>query len=333
MVTRTLLFGLMVVSFDAKKGTPMHVSSQGTPAARGWGQGLYMILASLILLGILCQGFLIGTSLFAGTVWGRAAHGVLGLVLLPLTLLLPLAGLLARLSGRMTMLSAVLFVLTLIEVTLAGLGRSAPFLAAFHPTNAMLMFGLNMFLIMQGWQMVWARGIEMKQIQTAKAFPDERGAHRTMPLEINLATGGYLLYALISAGVLTLFLINRSDVAGAVRAMNPGFSQREVDGAVASIQMIVVGAHIFFGSCTACLAFLIRTGKNWVRIVSSVVTGLVVLYILYEWLSPTDVPAVLAPDERLYAVFVQILMILMVLSCIALQWLPGESREFFEPAA
>ncbi|MFL5702105.1 MAG: hypothetical protein ACJ8AG_04675 [Ktedonobacteraceae bacterium] len=111
--------------------------------------------------------------------------------------------------------------------------------------------------------------------------------------------------------------------------MNPGFSRGEIDGAVASIQMIVVGAHIFFGSYAACLAFLIRTGKNWVRIVSGVVTGLVVLEILYEWSSSTDVPAVLAPDQRLYAVFVQILMILMVLSCVALQWVPQASRDFF----
>ncbi|MFL5626606.1 MAG: hypothetical protein ACJ788_13540, partial [Ktedonobacteraceae bacterium] len=200
-----------VVLFDAKKGTPMHLSSQGTPVARRWAQNLYLVLASLILLGILSEGFLIGTSLFAGTIWGRAAHGVLGLLLLLLTLLFPLAGLLARLSGRMTILSAVLFVLTLIQVTLAGLGRSAPFLAALHPANAMLMFGLNVFLIIQGWQMVRERRSEMKQPQTARAFPDDRGAHRKVPLEINLATGGYLLYALISAGVLTLFLINRSD--------------------------------------------------------------------------------------------------------------------------
>ncbi|MFL5660562.1 MAG: DUF6220 domain-containing protein [Ktedonobacteraceae bacterium] len=307
----------------------MHVSSQGAPGARHWAQNLYLVLAGLILLGILIQGFLIGTSLFAGTIWGRTAHGVLGLLLLLLTLLLPLAGLLASLSSRMTILSALLFVLTLIQVTLAGLDRSAPFLAALHPANAMLMFGLNMFLIIQGWQMMRGRRSEMKQPQTARAFPDDRDVRLKVPLEINLATGGYLLYALISAGVLTLFLINRSDVAGAVKAMNPDFSQREVDGAVASIQMIVVGAHIFFGICAACLAFLIRMGKNWIRIVSSVVTGLVILEILYEWSSPTDVPAILAPDQRIYAVFVQILMILMVLSCVALQWIPQASRDFF----
>lgn len=42
----------------------------------------------------------------------------------------------------MILLRAVLFVLTLIEVTSAVLGRRAPFLAALHPANALLMVSL-----------------------------------------------------------------------------------------------------------------------------------------------------------------------------------------------
>ena len=43
----------------------MHVSSQGTPVARRWAQNLYLGSASLILVGILSEGLLIGPSLFA----------------------------------------------------------------------------------------------------------------------------------------------------------------------------------------------------------------------------------------------------------------------------
>ncbi|GHO61953.1 hypothetical protein KSC_008450 [Ktedonobacter sp. SOSP1-52] len=307
----------------------MQVSRKKMPMAHSRMLLFYLTLAGLILLGILIEGFLIGTSIFAGTAWGRATHGALGLLLLLLTLLLPLAALLARLPGTMTIWSAVLFVLTLLQVTLAGFARSVPFLAALHPSNAMLLFGLNVILIVQGWQMRGKKSPEMEQAQTAKALPDDGGARHQVPLEIKLATGGYLLYTLISVGVLTLFLLNRNDVVNAVKALNPDFSQSEIDGSVFSIQVIVVGAHLFFGTCTACLAFLIRTGKNWVRIASSVVAGLVVLEICYEWLSPTDVPAVLAPNQRIYAVFVQILMILMILSCVTLQWVPQASRDFF----
>ena len=54
----------------------------------------------------------------------------------------------------MIILSAVLFVLVLIEVISAVLGRRAPFLAALHPANALLMVGLTVLLLMQGWQLM-----------------------------------------------------------------------------------------------------------------------------------------------------------------------------------
>jgi hypothetical protein len=123
----------------------MHVSSQ-----------------ELILIGIVSEGLLIGPSLFADTTWGRAAHIALGALLFLLTLLLPVAALLARLSGRMIISSAGLFVLTLIEVMSAALGRSAPLLAALHPANAMLMFGLTVVLLIQGWQLMRQRRGKMK---------------------------------------------------------------------------------------------------------------------------------------------------------------------------
>ncbi len=136
----------------------MHVSSQGTPAARSFAQKLYLGVASLILAGIVSEGVFIGPSLFADTSWGRAVHAVLGVLLLLLTLLLPVAARLSRLSGRMILLCAVLCVLTLLEVTSAVLGRKA----AFHPANALLMVSLTVVLLMQGWHMMRERGREMK---------------------------------------------------------------------------------------------------------------------------------------------------------------------------
>ena len=51
-----------MVSFDAKEGAPMHVSSQGPPVARRWAQKLYLVVASLILVGVVSEGLLIGPS-------------------------------------------------------------------------------------------------------------------------------------------------------------------------------------------------------------------------------------------------------------------------------
>ena len=131
----------------------MQVSSQRAPARR-WAQYLYLVLASLVLLGIFLQGFLIGAFLFGGAAWGRDGHGLMGLVLLALSLLLPLVGLLAQLPARMNGLSFLFFVLVIIQVVLGSIGGNAPLLAALHPTNAMVLFGLNLFLIMKIWQVV-----------------------------------------------------------------------------------------------------------------------------------------------------------------------------------
>lgn len=140
----------------------MHVSTQEPSVARHWAQKLYLGATGLILIGIVSEGLLIGPSLFAATHWGRTLHFELGVLLLLLTLLLPVAGRVARLSGRMMLLSAGLCVLALIEVTSAGLGRRSPLLAALHPANAMLMVGLAVLLLLQGWSLLRKRSDEMK---------------------------------------------------------------------------------------------------------------------------------------------------------------------------
>ncbi|GLV60406.1 hypothetical protein KDH_72260 [Dictyobacter sp. S3.2.2.5] len=307
----------------------MHISYNQAPVKRRWTLYVYATLAGLILLGILAQGFLIGTALFANDSWGQTAHGAVGLSLLLLTLLLPLVGLLAQLPRELSIGSAILFALTLLEVMLAGLARSVPLLAALHPTNAMLMSALNIYLLFQAWNMI--QGKRTSEVAVATTDTVENRKKEEKPLEINLTTGAYLLFALISLAVLTLFIINRPQVVNAVRAMQPNSSQGEIDAAVATIQLIVIGAHAIFGSASIILAFLLRTGKNWARIVASILSGLVILEIIYEWSSPTDVPAVLAPNQRLYAVIVQLLMIMMMLACAALVWVSPASHAFFAP--
>jgi hypothetical protein len=140
----------------------MHVSSGEPPVARSFEHKLYLAVASLILLGIVSEGVLIGPSLFADTHRGRAVHSDLGAVLFLLTLLLPVVGRLARLSGRVILLSVMLCVLALIQVTSAALGRRSPVLAALHPANALLMVTLTVLLLMQGWHLMRQKSDEMK---------------------------------------------------------------------------------------------------------------------------------------------------------------------------
>ena len=127
----------------------MQVSAKGAPVARRWAQTLYLVLASLILLAIFLQGFLIGAFLFGGALWGRNGHSIVGLVLLVLSLLLALVGLLAQVPGRTKVLGFLLFVLMFIQFILPSTSGSVPLLAALHPANAMILFGLSLFLIMR----------------------------------------------------------------------------------------------------------------------------------------------------------------------------------------
>ena len=132
----------------------MHVSSGEPRKVPCFAPKLYLIMVSLILLGIVVEGALIGPSLFAATHWGWAVHGNLGGVLFLLTLLLPVVSGLSRMPGRMTLLSTVLAVLNLLEVTSAAGGRRVPLLAALHPANALLLMALTVLLLVQAWQLM-----------------------------------------------------------------------------------------------------------------------------------------------------------------------------------
>lgn len=140
----------------------MHISSQELPVVRRWAQKLYLVVASLILLGIVSEGALIGPSLFAATHWGREVHGGLGVVLFLLMLLLPVVSGLSRLPGRMTLLSGALAGLALIEVMSAVLGRKVALLAALHPATALLLVTLTVLLLMQAWNLTRQRRDKMK---------------------------------------------------------------------------------------------------------------------------------------------------------------------------
>src|SRR5712691_10709321 len=115
----------------------MQISSQDTPVARRWAQTLYLVLACLTLLGIFLQGFLIGAFLFGGAIWGKDTHSIVGLALL------------AQVPGRTKVWGFLLFVLMIIQFILPSTSGSIPLLAALHPANAMILFGLSLFLIMR----------------------------------------------------------------------------------------------------------------------------------------------------------------------------------------
>jgi hypothetical protein len=105
-------------------------------------------LAGLFALGVLLQAFLAGAALpqlggngdFETHISvGYTAMGILALVIL-------IDGGIARASRLQIWGSVGLFVLYIVQTLLPTLAGSQPFLAALHPANAVLLFGLAVWM-------------------------------------------------------------------------------------------------------------------------------------------------------------------------------------------
>jgi len=102
---------------------------------------LFAAAAVLFLVGVLVQVYLIGSTLFAGG--NIEDHQSLGYILslapvIPLLLAWP-----ARAGQRTVILCAALLVDAFVQSLLPSLKADAPALAALHPVNALLVFGLS----------------------------------------------------------------------------------------------------------------------------------------------------------------------------------------------
>lgn len=101
---------------------------------------IHQVLAGILMALIATQIYFAGMALFGAGPWGF--HIGLGWMIWlssPVLLITALAGWLGR---RAIGLSALVFALTTLQVFLPRLRVSAPFLAAYHPVNAMVLLTL-----------------------------------------------------------------------------------------------------------------------------------------------------------------------------------------------
>ncbi len=102
---------------------------------------VYQVAAWLFVAAVLATVFMAGISLFAqGTFWQN--HKDFGYSVGLLVPVLIVLALLARIPRTHIPLLALLFVLYIVQTILPVLRGSAPFVAALHPVNAMLVFGV-----------------------------------------------------------------------------------------------------------------------------------------------------------------------------------------------
>lgn len=112
-----------------------------------------LVLSSLFVLSILLQVFLAGGGVFASPSWWpmHEAFGM-GMSLLPVAfLILAWIGHLGRRSLWLSGLAFVLVVLQTFLITLPGT-LGAPILSALHLVNALIIFGLAVWMVQRAWQ-------------------------------------------------------------------------------------------------------------------------------------------------------------------------------------
>jgi hypothetical protein len=109
---------------------------------------LYLGVAVLFALGVMGQVFLAGAGIFVGGAW-LDGHRGFGYLLYLVSLLLLILSFVARLSGSVKWLNALLFVLVIFQgfwIHVPG-DLGLPLLKALHPVNALAIFGVSLFLI------------------------------------------------------------------------------------------------------------------------------------------------------------------------------------------
>jgi hypothetical protein len=138
---------------------------------------LFAAVAVLFVVCVVVQVFLAGVGLFgAGDMAGHVDFGYLLSVvpLLPLLLAWP-----ARAGGRTAALCAGLLVATQVQTFLPLLRDDAPLVAALHPVNALLVFGLGLMVARRG--LALARMSSETQTPVSSAPPTPSGQPTATP--------------------------------------------------------------------------------------------------------------------------------------------------------
>lgn len=112
----------------------------------------FVLLAALFIVGVMVQVFIAGMAVFVNPArWSMHATFVHYIeILLPVMLVMAFLG---RLSWRLKLSPVVLFVLIVVQYTTA-LTFSDSVVAAVHPVNALVLFGVAATITHRAWRVV-----------------------------------------------------------------------------------------------------------------------------------------------------------------------------------
>ncbi len=115
---------------------------------------LYAAAAVIFVVGVAIQVFLAGMFLFADG--ARATHVDFGYTLTLVPIVVLLLAVVARPGRRTLGLTALLLLVTWLQPILTWFREDVPFIAALHPVNALLLFGLGIVVARRAYAL--ARG-------------------------------------------------------------------------------------------------------------------------------------------------------------------------------
>ena len=115
---------------------------------------LFLVLTSLLLIGIVVQVYLVGLTMLGGQSGMMGYHNGYGLLLGPVTLLIILPAYLGRLPSSVKLFSWLSFATYFAMLVLANARQSAPFAAALHPVLALILFAITISQVIRAWKAV-----------------------------------------------------------------------------------------------------------------------------------------------------------------------------------
>ncbi len=117
-----------------------------------WARRVHPWLAGIFALGVIVQGYLAGSALpQLGGSGDFAAHREVGYTVMGIIALLVLiAGGIGRGGPLAIWGSVAIFVLYIVQTLLPSMAGSSPVIAALHPANAIVLFGLSAWVFVRG---------------------------------------------------------------------------------------------------------------------------------------------------------------------------------------
>jgi hypothetical protein len=137
----------MQQSIQIISGPPRPVFVGGVIVVQKWSRYGYMVTAWIFLLAVLLQVFLAGLAIFSSSARWHT-HVLFGQAMLLLVPLLIGFGLAGRIHGRVRWLGGLMIAIFIVQGGLPVLRDVAPWVAALHPVNALV---LAWFSVTNAW--------------------------------------------------------------------------------------------------------------------------------------------------------------------------------------